>query len=56
MAPIYFQVMIQPHNRRLSFSLYICALSVVDTMVLLTGELKLYIFSDNYSKDISVNI
>ena len=33
-----FQVMIQRHNRRMSFSLYISALAVSDTIVLLIGE------------------
>ena len=32
------QVMIQPHNRQMSFSLYICALAVSDTIVVLTGK------------------
>ena len=33
-----FQVMIQSHNRRMSFSLYISALAVTDTVVLLCGK------------------
>ena len=32
------QVMMQPHNRRMPFSLYISALAVSDTVVLLNGE------------------
>ena len=32
------QVMLQPHNRRMPFSLYISALAVTDTVVLLNGE------------------
>ena len=32
--------MIQPHNRQMSFSLYISALAVSDTMVVLTGKSK----------------
>ena len=36
--PDVFQVMIQPHNRQMSFSLYISALSIADTMVVLTGK------------------
>ena len=34
-----FQVMVQSHNRRMSFSLYISALAVTDTVVLLCGKL-----------------
>ena len=34
----FFQVMIQPHNRHMSFSLYISALAVADTTVLLNGK------------------
>ena len=30
--------MIQPHNRHMSFSLYISALSVTDTIVLVNGN------------------
>ena len=30
--------MIQPHNRHMSFSLYIAALAVSDTAALLSGE------------------
>ena len=33
----YFKVMIQPHNRHMSFSVYICALAVTDTMSLCVG-------------------
>ena len=32
------KVMMQPHNRQMSFSLYISALAVSDTMVVLTGK------------------
>ena len=32
------EVMIQPHNRHMSFSLYISALAVTDTISLLIGE------------------
>ena len=35
---IYYQVMIQKHNRQMSFSLYISALAVSDTFFLLNGE------------------
>ena len=35
---VTFQVMIQPHNRNMSFSLYISALAVSDTIVLLVGK------------------
>ena len=38
------QVMIQPHNRHMSFSLYICALAVADTIALLNGESIIYIY------------
>ena len=31
------QVMMQPHNRRVSFSLYISALSITDTIALMLG-------------------
>ena len=35
--------MIQPNNRHMSFSAYICALAVTDTIVLLIGKtLQLY--------------
>ena len=34
------QVMIQPQNRKMSFSCYICALAVADTIVLLSGKLE----------------
>ena len=33
-----FQVMVQGHNRHMSFSAYIAALAVSDTIVLLNGE------------------
>ena len=33
-----FQVMIQPHNRHMSFSVYICVLSVADTVSLIIGR------------------
>ena len=33
-----FQVMLQAHNRHMSFSAYIAALAVSDTIVLLNGE------------------
>ena len=35
---LFFQVMIQAHNLRMSFSLYISALAVTDTICLLIGE------------------
>ena len=35
---IIFQVMVQRHNRHMSFSLYISALAVNDTIALLIGE------------------
>ena len=34
----YFKVMIQPHNRNMSFALYISALAVSDTIALLIGN------------------
>ena len=34
----FIQVMIQPHNIHMSFSLYICALAVADTIALLNGK------------------
>ena len=34
----FIQVMIQPHNRQMSFSVYISALAVADTTVLLNGK------------------
>ena len=37
-----FQVMMQPHNRHMSFSLYISALTVSDTVVLLIGNKYFY--------------
>ena len=40
------QVMMQLHNRQMSFSLYISALAVSDTMVVLTGKLKLLVSYD----------
>ena len=33
-----FQVMVQPRNRNMSFSWYISALAVSDTIALLVGE------------------
>ena len=36
------QVMIQSHNRHMSFSLYICALAVADTIVILVGKYVFY--------------
>ena len=38
MDSYFIQVMIQPHNRHMSFSLYISALAVSDTAALLSGE------------------
>ena len=35
---IFFQVMVQKHNRQMSFSFYISALAVSDTVVLLGGK------------------
>ena len=35
---IFIQVMVQPQNRQISFSLYISALAVADTVVLLAGK------------------
>ena len=37
-SDINFQVMVQRHNRHMSFSLYISALAVTDTVVLICGE------------------
>ena len=34
--------MVQPHNRHMSFSLYIAALAVSDTFGILIGESKIY--------------
>ena len=39
---IFIQVMIQPQNRQISFSLYISALAVADTVVLLAGKLVVF--------------
>ena len=36
--PPNFQVMIQKHNRLMSFSIYICVLSICDTMTLIIGK------------------
>ena len=36
-----FQVMIQPHNRHMSFSVYICVLSVADTVSLIIGRYRI---------------
>ena len=33
-----FQVMVQPHNRHMSFSLYILALAVTDSVTLLVSK------------------
>ena len=38
--PDSFQVMIQHHNREMSFSFYIAALAVSDTITLLIGMYK----------------
>ena len=35
---LYFQVMVQPHNRHMSMSLYIAALDISDTFSLLVGK------------------
>ena len=37
-SDINFQVMVQRHNRHMSFSLYISTLAVTDTVVLICGE------------------
>ena len=37
---ILFEVMVQRHNRHMSFSLYISALAVSDTVALLIGEYR----------------
>ena len=37
---ITFQVMIQPHNRHASFSLYVSALACTDTAALLMGNIS----------------
>ena len=37
--------MIQPHNRHMSFSLYICSLAVVDTIVLICGKVISHLIS-----------
>ena len=34
--------MIQPHNRHMSFSVYICVLSVADTVSLIIGRYEAY--------------
>ena len=34
----YFQVMVQRHNRHMSFSIYICVLAIADTVTLSIGE------------------
>ena len=48
---LYFiQVMIQPHNRHMSFSLYIAALAVSDTAALLSGESHVDVQSYNFFK------
>ena len=36
---LHFQVMVQPHNRHMSMSLYIAALSISDTFSLLVGKM-----------------
>ena len=43
-----FQVMIQPHNRHMSFSVYISALAVADTTVLLNGKSSEYNTFDTF--------
>ena len=42
--------MIQPHNRHMSFSLYISALAVADTTVLLNGKSSEYILQSFQSR------
>ena len=37
-CPTVFQVMVQPHNRHMSFSVYITALSLSDTICLLNSK------------------
>ena len=41
----FFQVMIQPQNRQMSFSVYTSALAVSDTTTLLNGKLDIYVTS-----------
>ena len=36
---LHFQVMVQPHNRHMSMSLYIAALAISDTFSLLVGKM-----------------
>ena len=36
--------MVQPHNRHMSFSLYISVLAVTDTIALLKGKIDFYVF------------
>ena len=40
----FHQVMIQRHNRHISFSIYICALAVADTLVLFGGKPRSWVF------------
>ena len=35
---IYLQVMIQPHNRHNSMSIYLAALTIPDTIILIVGK------------------
>ena len=53
-----FQVMVQPHNRHMSFSIYISVLAVADTVVLLGGkwiclsvDITYYSFQTQFNKN-----
>ena len=46
---IVFQVMIQKHNRHMSFSLYISVLAITDTITLLAGKsLSYFMFGPHF--------
>ena len=49
---MWLQVMVQKHNRQISFSLYICVLAITDTIPLLIGRynciLQCTVYSTNY--------
>ena len=49
---VYVQVMMQRQNRQMSFSLYIAALAVSDTMVVLTGKSKISYLVQSWSDPI----
>ena len=51
-----FQVMIQPHNRQMSFSLYISALAVSDTVVLIMGKIVLNVICTHRHGDTNVKL